>query len=233
YNQFSATEEDISGSLIGYTRATLDEIYDLYCQHALLQGTDIITEKQFVCSTVGKTNHSKKEKKEKKSQTIIKESTTEESTKKKTRRERRVVTTRTECCALIREKLNNQGQYEMIHHSLAHNHPLTRQQWNHLDRSKRTMTREKEGLIETMQEAGLGVKANGSYRSFELLQQAKMKPIEGGDAQSVIGKLYQNMSHDLEFFSEYVWMIMEGVEYILERLHDERVLQHIWRCHYI
>ncbi|KAL2900035.1 Protein FAR1-RELATED SEQUENCE 5 [Bienertia sinuspersici] len=28
----------------------------------------------------------------------------------------------------------------------------------------------------------------------------KMKPIEGGDAQAVINKLYQNMSDDLEFF---------------------------------
>ncbi|KAL2893766.1 Urease accessory protein UreE [Bienertia sinuspersici] len=98
-NQISHTEEDVSGSLIGFTRATLDEIYDLYCQDGFLvgfsvrkstvrvkQGTDIITEKQFVCSAVGKTNHGKKEKKEKNSQTTTKESTTEESTKKKTRR---------------------------------------------------------------------------------------------------------------------------------------------------
>ncbi|KAL2931805.1 Protein FAR1-RELATED SEQUENCE 11, partial [Bienertia sinuspersici] len=117
-------EEDLSGSLIGFTRATLDEIYDLYCQHVFLvgfsvrkstirvkQGTDIITKKQFLCSTVGKTNHGKKEKKEKNSQT-----TTKESTKKKTRRKRRVAITRTECCALIRTKLNNQRQYEIIHH---------------------------------------------------------------------------------------------------------------------
>ncbi|KAL2922017.1 Protein FAR1-RELATED SEQUENCE 5 [Bienertia sinuspersici] len=164
YNQITVTEEDISGSLIGYTRATLDEIYDLYCQHAFLvgfcvrkstvrvkQGTDIITEKQFVCSAAGKTNNGKKEKKEKKSQTTTKESTTEESTKKKTIRKTRVAITRIEGCTLIRAKLNNQGQYEIIHHSLAHNHSLTRQQWNHRHRSERIMTREKAGLIETMQ----------------------------------------------------------------------------------
>ncbi|KAL2929296.1 Protein FAR1-RELATED SEQUENCE 5 [Bienertia sinuspersici] len=202
-NQISTTEEDVSGSLIGFTRATLDEIYDLYCQHAFLvgfsvrkstvrvkQGTDIITEKQF-------------------------ESTTEESTKKKTRRKRRIAITRTECCALIRAKLNNQGQYEIIHHSLAHN-PLTRQQRNHLHRSERTMTREKGGLIETMQESGL--RPMESYRymitkaggedyightirdHLNYCNRLKMKPIEGGDAQAVIDKLYQNMSDDLEFF---------------------------------
>ncbi|KAL2943245.1 Protein FAR1-RELATED SEQUENCE 5 [Bienertia sinuspersici] len=207
-NQISTTEEDVSGSLIGFTRATLDEIYDLYCQHAFLvgfsvrkstvrvkQGTDIITEKQF---------------------TTTKESTTEESTKKKTRRKRRVAITRIECCALIRAKLNNQGKYEIIHHSLAHNHRLTRQQWNHLHRSERTMTREKGGLTETMQESGLRPMESYRYMITEAggedcightirdhlnyCNRLKMKPIEGGDAQAVIDKLYQNMSDDMEFF---------------------------------
>ncbi|KAL2900705.1 Protein FAR1-RELATED SEQUENCE 6 [Bienertia sinuspersici] len=121
-SNFAITQEDVSGSLIGFKRVTFDEIYDLYCQHAFLvgfsvrkstvrvkQGTDIITENNLFVLLLGK---------------LIMESTTEESTKKKTRRKRRVAITRTECCALIRAKFNNQGQYEIIHHSLAHNHPL-------------------------------------------------------------------------------------------------------------
>ncbi|KAL2931733.1 Protein FAR1-RELATED SEQUENCE 5 [Bienertia sinuspersici] len=79
----------------------------------------------------------------------------------------------------------------MIHHSLAHNHPLTRQQWNHLHRYERTMTREKGGLIETMQESGL--RPMESYR-YMITKQGV------GDAQAVIDKLYQNMSGDLKFF---------------------------------
>ncbi|KAL2921211.1 Protein FAR1-RELATED SEQUENCE 5, partial [Bienertia sinuspersici] len=220
YNQISATEEDISGSLIGYTRAILDEIYDLYCQHTFLvgfsvrkstirvkQGSNIITEKQFVCSAAGKTNHGKKEKREKKNQITTKESTTEESTKKKS-------------CYNKDRAL----QYEIIHHSLSHNHPLTRQQWNHLHCFERTMTREKGGLIETMQE--LGLRPMESYRymiteaggedcightirdHLNYCNRLKMKAIE--DAQAVIDKLYQNMSDDLEFFfTEYIWMVME------------------------
>ncbi|KAL2897421.1 Protein FAR1-RELATED SEQUENCE 5 [Bienertia sinuspersici] len=78
------------------------------------------------------------------------------------------------------------------------------------------MTREKGGLIETMQESGLRPMESYRYMITEAggedcightirdhlnyCNRLKMKPIEGGDAQAVIDKLYQNMSDDLEFF---------------------------------
>ncbi|KAL2924855.1 Protein FAR1-RELATED SEQUENCE 5 [Bienertia sinuspersici] len=78
------------------------------------------------------------------------------------------------------------------------------------------MTREKGGLIETMQESGLRPMESYRYMITEAggedcightirdhlnyCNGLKMKPIEGGDAQAVIDKLYQNMSDDMEFF---------------------------------
>ncbi|KAL2926769.1 Protein FAR1-RELATED SEQUENCE 5 [Bienertia sinuspersici] len=78
------------------------------------------------------------------------------------------------------------------------------------------MTREKAGLIETMQESGLRPMESYRYMITEAggedcightirdhlnyCNRLKMKPIEGGDAQAVIDKLYQNMSDDMEFF---------------------------------
>lgn len=232
--------------MIGYTRATLAEIYDLYCEHACIvgfsvrkstnrrkHGSDKIIEKEYVCSAAGKRNSGKVKQEGKIGQTTeesttnicqtVQESTTEScqtteecKTKTKKRKRRRVAITRTDCHALIKAKLNSEGQFEITQHSLAHNHPLTRQQWNHLHRSERMMTSEKGSAIKSMQESGLRPMESFRYMLAEAggeqfightvrdhlnyCNKLKMKPIEGGDAQAVIDKLYQKVADDMDFF---------------------------------
>ena len=103
-----------------------------------IEGTNTINEKYYVCSAQGKRGKRNTGKMMK----VQEDTMTEESTssKSKKRRERRVMITRTDCGASIRVKMNEEGQFEIIHHIMAHNHPLTRQPLNYLHRSKRRMT---------------------------------------------------------------------------------------------
>ncbi|XP_056696369.1 uncharacterized protein [Spinacia oleracea] len=72
------SDVDVQGSLVGFTRKTFEEIYDLYKQHASVIGFSVrkhttryhtgtfnIIEKNYCCSAEGKTNSSEKKKKKK------------------------------------------------------------------------------------------------------------------------------------------------------------------------
>ncbi|XP_056688220.1 protein FAR1-RELATED SEQUENCE 5-like [Spinacia oleracea] len=206
--------EEIYGWLDGETRASLTKIYDLYRQHAAgvgfsvrkakqvrKVGTTQVTTRLFLCSEPGKRNTKlKKDQKQEKDELeslLTEESNT--SVKKMKRKPRRVAVTRTDCNALIEAKLNDGGHYEIIQHVMAHNHPLTRQQWNHLHRSECAMTVPKEQAIEAMHESGFRPSESFRYMSNEaggeddvghsykdhmnFCYKLKIKAIEGGDSQ--------------------------------------------------
>ncbi|CAO2837809.1 unnamed protein product [Amaranthus hypochondriacus] len=96
------TNEHLSGSLLGETRGTLEEMFELYKQHASLvgfsvrkgkhrmkQGTADVIEKYYLCSAAGIRNTEKKVVKGTQSHD------TEGTEKTKIRKERRVAITRT------------------------------------------------------------------------------------------------------------------------------------------
>ncbi|XP_021761826.1 protein FAR1-RELATED SEQUENCE 5-like [Chenopodium quinoa] len=204
--QGASNNDEISGWLVGETRATLAKIHELYCQHAAAVGfsvrkakqtskigtKDIITKKFFVCSAAGLRNSSKKKEK------IAEELLTEET------------------------KLNEEGQFEIVQHVLVHNHPLTRPQWNHFHRSERAMTRIKGQVIEAMQESRLRPMESFNYMSNEAggedaightvkdhmnyCYKLKIKAIEGGDSQSKVdsdGRVWNLFWRDSMMLEDY------------------------------
>ncbi|KAL2942321.1 Protein FAR1-RELATED SEQUENCE 5 [Bienertia sinuspersici] len=161
-NLLTLNQEEIRGCVVGEVRETLDDIYELYCQHASIvgfsvrkaknrkkEGTQIIKEKYYFCSAQGERNTGKKKEE---NEPVIEKST---STKVKKRKKRKVMVTRTGCNALIRAKMNKNGEFEIVHHMMQHNHPLTREPLNYIHRSERQMNQPKEQAIEAMQECGL------------------------------------------------------------------------------
>ncbi|KAL2929167.1 Protein FAR1-RELATED SEQUENCE 5, partial [Bienertia sinuspersici] len=206
-NLLTLNQEEIRGCLVGEVRPTLDDIYELYCQHASIvgfsvrkaknrekEGTQIIKEKYYFCSAQGERNTGKKKEE---NEPMIEKST---STKVKKRKKRKVMVTRTGCNALIRAKMNKNGEFEIVHHVI----------------SERQMNQPKEQAIEAMQECGLrpidsyrymcteagGEDALGHSKKdhFNCCYRLKMKSIEGKDSQMVVDKLYEQMQEDNEFF---------------------------------
>ncbi|CAO2836459.1 unnamed protein product [Amaranthus hypochondriacus] len=127
------TNKYLSGSLLGETRGTLEEMFELYKQdaslvgfsvrkgkHRMKQGTSNVNKKYYLCSAAGIRNTEKKVVKETQSHDA------EGTEKTKIRKERRVAITRTGRNACIRAKKNTFGLFEVIDHVLAHNHSMTR-----------------------------------------------------------------------------------------------------------
>ncbi|KAL2904404.1 Protein FAR1-RELATED SEQUENCE 5 [Bienertia sinuspersici] len=215
-NLLTLNQEEIRGCLVGEVRSTLDDIYELYCQHASIvgfsvrkaknrkkKGTQIKKEKYYFCSAQGERNTGKKKEE---NEPMIEKST---STKVKKRKKRKVMVTRTGCNALIRAKMNKNGEFEIVHHVMQHNHPLTREPLNYLHRSERQMNQPREQAIEAMQECGLrpidsyrymcieagGEDALGHSKKdhFNCCYRLKMKSIEGKDSQMVVDKLFSQI----------------------------------------
>ncbi|KAL2930064.1 Protein FAR1-RELATED SEQUENCE 6 [Bienertia sinuspersici] len=110
-NLLTLNQEEIRGCLVGEVRPTLDDIYKLYCQHASIvgfsvrkaknrkkEGTQIIKEKYYFCSAQGERNTGKKKEE---NEPMIEKSTS--------------------------TKMNKNGEFEIVHHVMQHNHPLTRE----------------------------------------------------------------------------------------------------------
>ncbi|XP_021721530.1 protein FAR1-RELATED SEQUENCE 5-like [Chenopodium quinoa] len=112
--------------------------------------------------------------------------------------------------------MNDNKEFEIVRHVMHHNHPLTRQSLNYLHRSERRMTSPKEQVIQAMTECGLrpidsyncmSYEAGGEdllghskKDHFNCCYKLKMKPINGSDSQTVVDKLYEQMTEDNEFF---------------------------------
>ncbi|XP_021726187.1 protein FAR1-RELATED SEQUENCE 5-like [Chenopodium quinoa] len=211
---------DFTGSLIGYTAETLDEIHEIYKKHAFAMGFGVrqsptrwtqgdnkqIRGKDFVCNQEGFRCKPK----------IMKTPPLANENKKKTKQ---VPITRTGCKALIRAKKNKEGKFEIEEHIINHNHELTRKVWQHLHRSERKITEDKAKVIDLMAEIGLKpieaynlmTKEAGGEEllghtlrdNLNYISRRKIKEIEGGDAQTVIYSLYQTQAKEEDFFFRF------------------------------
>ncbi|XP_073137297.1 protein FAR1-RELATED SEQUENCE 5-like [Henckelia pumila] len=145
---------DITGSLIGLTRKTIDNIYQLYSNHSRAIGfsfcksttryssnQEVVVEKYFVCSCCG----SKK----------LEDSNPDSNGGSVEKRGKRSCLTRTRCKASLRGKLNEEGLYEVLSHLKIHNHAFTRIEWSHHHRSERRISNAKDKAIEDMLSSGM------------------------------------------------------------------------------
>ncbi|KAK9668709.1 hypothetical protein RND81_13G080100 [Saponaria officinalis] len=177
--QFYTAQSDICGSLVGQTNKDLNELFELYCQHAtkvgfsvrkstqrLVKGTLIVKEKHYVCSNEGQ-----------RCEALLNE------TKK-----RKVPETRTKCDAKVIVKLREEGVYEVVAHTLVHNHPLTRFQWQHLHRSERKMDDFKEHTRKD---------------HYKFVSKLKMNDILVGDAHNLVDKFCKQKNVEPEFFFRF------------------------------
>lgn len=221
YMCFSGNSDgpDITGNLLGMTTNTINEMYELYCSHARAIGfsvrkstsrmsndnDNIVLEKYYVCSCAGFKRNDKSYSEN------MEENVAISSTMK-----RRVPVLRTGCQASLRAKMNDDGVYEVIHHVLLHNHELTRKEWSHFHRSERKMGTEKGKAIEEM--ISSRIRPTDSYRymshnaggeenvghtlkdHLNFVNRFKVKTIEGGDAQTMIEMLYQQVADEDDFY---------------------------------
>ncbi|XP_073133451.1 protein FAR1-RELATED SEQUENCE 5-like [Henckelia pumila] len=167
-NMIQASEDDnvcsvdITGSLIGLTRKIIDEMYQLYSNHARAIGfsvcksttrysknQEVVIEKYFVCSCCGT----------KKLEASNSDNLSGGSVGKI---EKRSCLTRTGCKASLRVKLNDECLYEVVSHVMIHNHPFTRIAWSHHHRLERRISNVKDKAIEDMISSGM--RATDSYR---------------------------------------------------------------------
>ncbi|XP_021724249.1 protein FAR1-RELATED SEQUENCE 5-like [Chenopodium quinoa] len=192
-NPIDAYGLDLRGSFVGVIQTT----------------HKIVTEKNYVCSAEGKRHSGQKK-------TKLVEMVDEEDVNVKTRKPRQVSITRSNCKACIREKVNKEGQFEVVAHVIQHNHELTKPQWNYLHRSERKMTEEKVVTIKTMKSSGLTTMDTYNYMATEaggeqnighsvvdhlnFCSRLRMEQIEAGDAQTLVNILSQEQSEDPNFF---------------------------------
>ncbi|KAL8464742.1 hypothetical protein ACS0TY_034304 [Phlomoides rotata] len=191
-----------SGSLLGMTGNTIEEMYEMYCRHARvnkfsvrkattrLSTTGVELAKLFVCSCAG-----------------LKRSAAETTRIGTSRKEKRVGITRTNCKALLSVKMNKERIYEVIKHEMKHNHQLT---WSHHHRSKRKTTDEKGKAIEPKAtefypyiayEAGGQEDVGHTMRDhINFVTRMKVEKIEPGDAQTFIDMILEENEQDQEFF---------------------------------
>ncbi|XP_056695127.1 protein FAR1-RELATED SEQUENCE 5-like [Spinacia oleracea] len=224
-------DQDIVGTLMGYTAEAVEELLGFYEKHAsaigfsirigntrFKVGTRIVLEKTFLCSAAGVTNNGKNKKK--KVQTVV------PVVPKKERKPRQVPITRTRCRACLRVKMNSEGRYAVVNHVIIHNHELTRSQWHYLHRSERKITEEKGEAIETMQKFGLSSTTSFNYMEIEAggeenlghskkdhlnyCTRLKMKQI-GGDAQAVTDIIFGALKRDPNFKKTFNYCLYKCV----------------------
>lgn len=199
----------MSASLVGLKRENIDDIYHIYCNHAAEVGfsvrksqtkynvAKVLVQKWFVCSCEGT-------RKKKTPNLMNKEAY------------KRPYITRTNCKAILKAKLNDEGVYEVFEHNMDHNHILSRKEWSYMHRSERSISSEKAVVIEDLVSSGL--KATDSFRymvydaggehiightkkdHLNFVNKLKMEAIEGGDAQTLIDNLSQQSAEDVDFF---------------------------------
>lgn len=196
---------------MGLKRESVEEIYDLYCNHAREVGFSvrksttrtnrdgIVVEKYYVCSCEGSSRP-----------------TTSSSTNQGEPKKRKMSITRTECRASLRAKMNGDGLFEIIDHNTIHNHTLTREKWSRMHRSERLNSSEKSSVIEDM--ISPDMRASDSFRYMakdavgeeyvghtmidhnNFANKLKIRAIEGGDAQTLIDTLSKLCAEDHDFF---------------------------------
>ncbi|KAL8514434.1 hypothetical protein ACS0TY_013518 [Phlomoides rotata] len=213
-NEENSTKTDnICGSLLGMKRDTMEQMYELYYNHARALGfsvrkstcrysrdaVPIELAKLFVCSCNGE--------KLKRSDS----SSTDTSTRKKN-----TIVTRTNCLAMMRAKRTDDGIYVVVKHETNHNHTMTREEWSHFHRSEREIIDEKARAIEDMTSSGM--RATESFRylahnvggeenvghtmkdHINFVNRLKSNIIEAGDAETVLDMLQDQEVEENDFF---------------------------------
>lgn len=200
----------MSGNLLGMRGNTIEEMYELYCRHARVNGfsvrkattrlstTGIELGKLFVCSCAG---------------LKLKRSKAETTRIVTSRKEKKVGITRTNCKAMLSVKMNKEGIYEVIKHEMKHNHQLTRPEWNHHHSSERKITDEKGKVMERMISSGMKAPDYMAYEAggqedvghtmrdhINFVTHMKMEKIESGDAQTFIDMIQEESELDQKFF---------------------------------
>ncbi|XP_057767244.1 protein FAR1-RELATED SEQUENCE 5-like [Salvia miltiorrhiza] len=181
----------LSGSLVGLKREKVEDLYDIYCNHAHEVGfrvrrssskynvAGVMVQKWMVCSCEG----------------IRKDRT---SSSKSEGKNRATCITRTNCKASLKIKLNADGLYEIFFHNTEHNHTLSRSYMHH---PQRLADIEKDIVIEDMISSEMRAVDSLRYMGHDVGgEHVKINAIEGGDAQILIDNLYQQGDEDHEFF---------------------------------
>ncbi|XP_047941420.1 protein FAR1-RELATED SEQUENCE 5-like isoform X4 [Salvia hispanica] len=183
----------LSGSLVGLKREKVEDIYDLYCNHALEIGfrvrrstskynvAGVLVQKWMVCSCEGT----------RKGRTP---SSTNEGKNKTT------FITRTNCKASLKVKLNADCLYEIVDHNTEHNHPLSRKEWSYMHCSQRPVNTEKAIVIDDMISSETRQVDSLRYMAHDVGGGHEKINSIGGDAQELIDNLYQQGVEDPEFF---------------------------------
>lgn len=197
---------------MGLKREKVEDIYDIYCNHALEVGfrvrrstskynvAGVLVQKWMVCSCEGtrkdRTSSSKSEGKS-----------------------RAACITRTNCKASLKAKLNADGLYEVVDHNTEHNHALYRKAWSYMHHSQRPVSAMKAIVVEDMISSEMRAADSLRYMAHDakgehilddtkkdylsFVNQVNINAIEGGDAQVLIDNLYQQGVEDHEFFFRF------------------------------
>ncbi|CAA0831418.1 Protein FAR1-RELATED SEQUENCE 5 [Striga hermonthica] len=196
FNEEQGDVVDLFGSLVGLKRWKIEDIYDLYCDHAREVGftvrktttrcnhAGVVIEKYYVCSCQGS-----------------KRSTSSSTSNQVQRKEKKRCITRTGCQAYLRVKMNSKGVYEVIGHNTQHNHTLHRKVWRHMHHPERVIS-SKNVIYDSSCYVSQDVKEENCSGEdhLNIVKQLNMSGIEGRDAQRLLDALCQQNAEDKDFF---------------------------------
>ena len=192
---------------VGQVVNSRDEAYNLYQEHAFKMGFSVrkgrelyydnerkhTRSKDFYCSKEGFKNNES-----------VGEVTYERAD------------SRTNCKAMVKFNVSKEGVWKITKLVLDHNHDLVPLEQRHLLRSMGNMSNVKGGLIKSMANAGIPVTKIWTYLGEEVggfnnlgitlkdmhnfVYTKKLKPIEAGDAQSLVNHLQNRQAQDAMFY---------------------------------
>ncbi|KAK9666299.1 hypothetical protein RND81_14G175500 [Saponaria officinalis] len=204
---------DVTGSLVGMKAEKWEHLQTIYKRHAKaigfssrigtcrrVNGTRASEyERYFVCSCQGEHGNG--------------------MSKPKSSNTKKMSITRCKCMACIRTQINENGLWEVVNHTIDHNHPLTPPplpEWQHHHRSERKITREEGEVIEIMTQAM--VPPSVQYRvaavisggeefvghtkrdHINFVNRLNMHAIEGGDVSTLVNLLNKRQTENPGFF---------------------------------
>ncbi|KAK9668287.1 hypothetical protein RND81_13G048100 [Saponaria officinalis] len=213
---YALTEDfDVTGSLVGMKAEKWEHLQTVYKRHAnaigfssrkgtcrRVNGTGTSDyERYFVCSCQGELGN--------------------DMSKPKSSNTKKMSITRCKCMACIRTQINENGLWEVVNHTIDHNHPLTPPpppppEWQYHHWSERKITRGEGEVIEIMTQAMVpppvqyrvaAVTSGGEEfvghtkrDHINFVNRLKMHAIEGGDASRLVNFLNKRQTEDPGFF---------------------------------
>ncbi|KAK9756335.1 hypothetical protein RND81_01G090000 [Saponaria officinalis] len=209
--QMCGEDFDVTGSLVGMKAEKWEHLQTVYKRHAKAIG---FSSRIGTCRRVNGTGTSEYER------YLVCSCQGEHGngmSKPKSSNTKKMSITRCKCMACIRTQINENGLWEVVNHTIDHNHPLTPPpEWQHHHRSERKITREEGEVIEIMTQAM--VPPSVQYRvaaitsggeefvghtkrdHINFVNRLKMHAIEGGDASTLVNFLHKRRTGDPSFF---------------------------------